>query len=199
MWHHYLVFCFLAFGCALYGSSARLLVIPGLLGLEPCTWAEKKERLFNVLAHAVWYECLPGTWLKAVLCHIVRVKKPVRTYIILRSTKKDRIPQYRTHIRRACKSTSRFSNEKQFKTTRYNALLVAAASWTVYGAGTIPVGKTVQNRLFSTVHRMNKPYKTAVSYGPQAGSYGFRSRYILFTFYEVKRATHQETDSINNK
>ena len=37
-----------------------------------------------------------------------------------------------------------------------------------YGAGPIPVGKTVQNRSFSTVHRMNKPYKTAISYGSQA-------------------------------
>ena len=40
-----------------------------------------------------------------------------------------------------------------------------------YGAG-IPVGKTVQNRFFSTVHRMNKPYKTAVSYDSQAFSRG---------------------------
>ena len=41
-----------------------------------------------------------------------------------------------------------------------------------HGAGLIPVGKTVQNRFFSTVHRMNKPYKTAVSYGSQAFSRG---------------------------
>ena len=32
-----------------------------------------------------------------------------------------------------------------------------------YRAVPIPVGETVQNRFFSTVHRMNKPYKTAVS------------------------------------
>ena len=37
-----------------------------------------------------------------------------------------------------------------------------------YGAGPISVGKTVHNRFFSTVHRMNKPHKTAVSYGYQA-------------------------------
>ena len=41
-----------------------------------------------------------------------------------------------------------------------------------YDAGPIPVGQTVQNRFFSTVHRMNKPYKTAVSYGSQAFSRG---------------------------
>ena len=41
-----------------------------------------------------------------------------------------------------------------------------------YGAGPIPVGKTVRNRFFSTVHRMNKPYKTAVSCGSQAFARG---------------------------
>ena len=41
-----------------------------------------------------------------------------------------------------------------------------------YGAGPIPVGKTAQNRFFSTVHRMNKPHKIAVSYGSQAFSRG---------------------------
>ena len=40
----------------------------------------------------------------------------------------------------------------------------------MYGAGPIPVGKTVQHRFFSTVHRMNKPYKT--SYGSETISRG---------------------------
>ena len=34
-----------------------------------------------------------------------------------------------------------------------------------YGAVPIPVGKTVQNRCFSRAHRMNIPFKTAVSCG----------------------------------
>ena len=38
------------------------------------------------------------------------------------------------------------------------------------GAAPLAVGKTVQHRFFSTVHRMNKPYKTAVSYGSRAFS-----------------------------
>ena len=37
-----------------------------------------------------------------------------------------------------------------------------------YGAAPLSVGKTVQYRFFSAVHRMNKPYKTAVSYGSRA-------------------------------
>ena len=37
-----------------------------------------------------------------------------------------------------------------------------------HGAIPLPVGKTVQHRFFSTLHRMNKPYKTAVSYGSPA-------------------------------
>ena len=41
-----------------------------------------------------------------------------------------------------------------------------------YGAGPISVGKTVHNCFFSTVHFMNKPYKTAVSHGFQAFSRG---------------------------
>ena len=41
-----------------------------------------------------------------------------------------------------------------------------------YGAWPIPVRKTVQKRFFSTVHRKNKPYKTAVSYVSQAFSRG---------------------------
>ena len=41
-----------------------------------------------------------------------------------------------------------------------------------YGAEPIPVGKTVQNRFFSTMRRMNKPYETAVSCGSQAFSRG---------------------------
>ena len=41
-----------------------------------------------------------------------------------------------------------------------------------YGAAPLSVGKTVQNRFFSTVHRTNKPYKTAGSYGSQAFSRG---------------------------
>ena len=42
-----------------------------------------------------------------------------------------------------------------------------------YGAGRISAGKTAQNRFFPTaVHRMNKPCKTAVSYGSQDFSRG---------------------------
>ena len=41
-----------------------------------------------------------------------------------------------------------------------------------YGAGPVPVGKTLQTRFFPAVHHMNKPYKIAVSYGSQAFSRG---------------------------
>ena len=36
-----------------------------------------------------------------------------------------------------------------------------------YGAVPLPVRETVQHHFFPTVHRVNKPYKNAVSYGPR--------------------------------
>ena len=51
-----------------------------------------------------------------------------------------------------------------------------------YGAAPLAVGKTVQHRFFSTVHRMNKPYKTAVSYGSRAFSRGTNETAVFLLF-----------------
>ena len=51
-----------------------------------------------------------------------------------------------------------------------------------YGAAPLSVGKTVQHRFFSTVHRMNKPYKTAVSYGSRAFSRGTHETAVFLLF-----------------
>ena len=51
-----------------------------------------------------------------------------------------------------------------------------------YGAAPLSVGKTVQHRFFSTVHRMNKPYKTAVSYGSRAFCRGTNETAVFLMF-----------------
>ena len=50
-----------------------------------------------------------------------------------------------------------------------------------YGAAPLSVGKTVQHRFFS-MHRMNKPYKTAVSYGSRAFSRGTNETAVFLQF-----------------
>ena len=55
-----------------------------------------------------------------------------------------------------------------------------------YGAAPLSVGKTVQHRLFSTVHRMNKPYKTAVSNGSRAFSRGTNETAIFLLFVSLR-------------
>ena len=54
-----------------------------------------------------------------------------------------------------------------------------------YGAAPLSVGKTVQHRFFSTVHRMNKPYKTAVSYGSRVFSRGTNETAVFYCFSTV--------------
>ena len=51
-----------------------------------------------------------------------------------------------------------------------------------YGAVPLPVGKTGQHRFFSTVHRMNIPCKTAVSYGSRAFSRGTNATAVFLPF-----------------
>ena len=59
-----------------------------------------------------------------------------------------------------------------------------------YGAAPLSVGKTVQYRFFSAVHRINKPYKTAVSYGSRAFSRA-RTKALFFccfsTVYRINK------------
>ena len=51
-----------------------------------------------------------------------------------------------------------------------------------YGAAPLSVGKTVQHRFFSTVHRVNEPYKTAVSYSSRAFSRGTNETAVFLVF-----------------
>ena len=51
-----------------------------------------------------------------------------------------------------------------------------------YGVAPLSVGKTVQHLFFSTLHRMNKPYKTAVSYGSRAFSRGTNETAVFILF-----------------
>ena len=57
------------------------------------------------------------------------------------------------------------------------------------GAVSLPVGKTVQRIFFSTAHRVNEPYKTAVSYGSHAGIFILRSIYFFY-FHGVANSLH---------
>ena len=50
-----------------------------------------------------------------------------------------------------------------------------------FDAAPLSVGKTVQHRFSSTVHRMNKPYKTAVSYDSRAFSRGSNETGVFST------------------
>ena len=52
----------------------------------------------------------------------------------------------------------------------------------LYGSAPLSVGKTVQCRSFSTVHRMNTPYKTAVSYGSSPFSRGTNETAVFLLF-----------------
>ena len=52
-----------------------------------------------------------------------------------------------------------------YRTVQFGAV---PRSMFLNGAPPLSVGKTVPNRLFSMVQRMNKPYKTGVSYGSRA-------------------------------
>ena len=57
----------------------------------------------------------------------------------------------------------------------------------LYGSASLSVGKTAQHRFFSTVHRMNKPYENAVSYGSNVFSRGTNETAVFYCFSTVHR------------
>ena len=56
-----------------------------------------------------------------------------------------------------------------------------------FDAAPLSVGKTVQHRFSSTVHRMNKPYKTAVLYGSRVFLEARTKPPVFYCFYTVHR------------
>ena len=64
----------------------------------------------------------------------------------------------------------------------YGAVRLGSLLNVFYGAAPLSGGKTVQHRFFSTVHRMNKPYNTAVSYGSRASSRGTNETAVFLMF-----------------